>query len=129
MSQDESNEQEAAAPPPDRDELPTLKVVLFGFCALVLFGASVLVTFFLMEHWRTGPAPQHAPVPPMAGQSEINLLDQRVYPLVDPARQMASDRDRLHTYGWVDRQRGLIHVPVEQAMDALVSQEGKEGGQ
>jgi hypothetical protein len=123
MSQDKPNEEEAPTPPPDADELPTLKVAVSGVVALVIFGASVVVMFLLMERWRTGPEPQHYPQPAAAGQAQLNLLDQEPYGLVDPARETAGARDRLRTYGWVDRRRGLIHVPVERAMDAVVSQE------
>lgn len=31
-------------------------------------------------------------------------------------------RDHLTTYGWVDRQAGVVHIPIDRAM-ALISQE------
>jgi len=27
---------------------------------------------------------------------------------------------RLHTYGWVDRPRGIVRIPIDRAMDRLV---------
>jgi hypothetical protein len=30
-------------------------------------------------------------------------------------RQARAERDRLAHYGWVDRSRGLVHIPVEVA--------------
>jgi hypothetical protein len=29
---------------------------------------------------------------------------------------------RLSSYGWVDRQKGIIHLPVERAMEQMVSE-------
>jgi hypothetical protein len=37
-----------------------------------------------------------------------------------------AELQRLHGYGWVDRDAGLVHVPVERAFDALLA-EAKQG--
>lgn len=31
---------------------------------------------------------------------------------------------RLHSSGWVDRDAGIAHIPIEDAMDILVSRQG-----
>ena len=31
-------------------------------------------------------------------------------------------RQRLSTYGWSDRRKNLIHIPIDRAMDEVVSQ-------
>jgi hypothetical protein len=33
----------------------------------------------------------------------------------------AQQRAELESYGWVDRARGVVHVPVERAIDLVVS--------
>ncbi len=33
-------------------------------------------------------------------------------------------RDRLHSYGWIDRSRGVVRIPIERAME-LVEAEGR----
>ena len=44
---------------------------------------------------------------------------------VDPARDLANFRaqeeKRLHTYYWVDKQKGIVHIPIEQAMKTLAA--------
>lgn len=32
----------------------------------------------------------------------------------------ATEQDELEGYGWVDQQKGIVHIPVEQAMTLLV---------
>ncbi len=45
---------------------------------------------------------------------------------VDPARDyllFAARQERLlHTYYWVDKQKGIVHIPIEQAMKNLAAQ-------
>jgi hypothetical protein len=42
----------------------------------------------------------------------------------DPARDMrqlrADEEKKLNTYYWIDRQKGVIHVPIDEAMKKLV---------
>jgi hypothetical protein len=42
---------------------------------------------------------------------------------VDPQRDLASFRlkedQRLNTYYWVDRQKGVVHIPIDEAMKKL----------
>ncbi|MEA3212566.1 MAG: hypothetical protein QOE70_5623 [Chthoniobacter sp.] len=44
-------------------------------------------------------------------------------PVADLATFRAAEEARLHTYGWIDRNAGLIHVPIERAMD-LIAERG-----
>jgi hypothetical protein len=48
----------------------------------------------------------------------------------DPSEDLAQFRreedNRLHGYYWIDKQKGIVHIPIEQAMQALVD-EGIEG--
>lgn len=55
----------------------------------------------------------------------------------NPAAELAELRDdeetRLHSYGWVDRQAGVIHMPIERAMEltlerGLPARDEKQGG-
>jgi hypothetical protein len=32
----------------------------------------------------------------------------------------AAAEQRLHSYGWVDRQAGVVHIPIERAMELIV---------
>jgi hypothetical protein len=42
---------------------------------------------------------------------------------VDPAQDLANFRaeedKRLNTYYWVDKQKGIVHIPIEQAIKKL----------
>lgn len=42
------------------------------------------------------------------------------YPPADLNEMRAAENSELHTYGWIDRQKGVVHIPIEQAMTLLV---------
>ena len=45
---------------------------------------------------------------------------------VDPQRDLAEFRAkeeaRLQSYGWIDRGKGIVHIPVRQAMQEIAAQ-------
>lgn len=51
---------------------------------------------------------------------------------LDPARDLAAfreaERQRLSTYGWVDRSRGVVRIPLERAL-SLTLERGLPGWQ
>jgi hypothetical protein len=52
-------------------------------------------------------------------------------PVLDLREFRAGEDAVLHTYGWVDPEKGVVRIPVERAME-IVAKEGlpsrKEGG-
>ncbi|MEZ4616096.1 MAG: hypothetical protein R2867_11425 [Caldilineaceae bacterium] len=35
---------------------------------------------------------------------------------------MAPAEMRLHSYGWIDQEAGTVHIPIERAMELVVSE-------
>lgn len=46
----------------------------------------------------------------------------------DWASQDTAVREHLHTYGWVDRNAGVVRIPVDRAMDLLLDEAAKPKG-
>jgi hypothetical protein len=44
-------------------------------------------------------------------------------PIPDLDRFRESEQRKLNSYGWTDKQRGIVHIPIERAMD-LIAQRG-----
>ena len=44
----------------------------------------------------------------------------------DLQRFRAEEDRRLNSYGWIDREKGIVHIPIEQAMKTL-AQTGATG--
>lgn len=103
----------------EEDHVPVLRLVMIGVGALVIFflGSFAAVQYL---HWRQaqrGPIP----VPPEIGQSKIGLVEQQQFDLpLRSEREKARQLQRLRAAGWVDRQAGVAHIPIEAAMQLVV---------
>jgi hypothetical protein len=112
------------------DEIDYVKVIAVGVLSLFLFALGTVwaVTIFHREsaraHATTGPARR----PVMLGQSEIGIVDQ---PLFEGDHRLADWRAErkahLEGYGWIDRGKGVAHIPIDKAMDEVVSGALPEG--
>jgi hypothetical protein len=97
------------------DRIDSRAIVGVGVASLVLFFLASLVTvsFFHQRMAARGPIA----VPAEVGQSKIGLVEQQQFGLVVRGeRARARDLARLGSYGWVDRQAGVAHIPIEEAM-------------
>lgn len=45
----------------------------------------------------------------------------QVHPKADLDRLRTEERQRLTTYGWVDRKERVVRIPIEQAVDLLAA--------
>jgi hypothetical protein len=115
---------EPAAPVAEKENLPFGKIVLIGVTTLAFFALGCIWVRVYQQHRRAdlGGMP---PVPEVLGKAQIGIVNQRVFPLERSAQEKREiEEHQLSSYGWVDRKEGVIHVPIERAMD-LVSQGAK----
>lgn len=93
-------------------------LMLFAFAAmwLLLGGMNSYLT-------RTGP-----PANPMAdyGPTEPPAPRLQADPLADLQALRAREQAQLDGYGWVDRQAGTVHIPLDRAMQLLLERRGQE---
>jgi hypothetical protein len=56
------------------------------------------------------------------GKHEIGIVDQVPFEVDHRLEEWRESRSaRLNGYGWIDRSKGIAHVPIERAMDAVAS--------
>jgi hypothetical protein len=93
--------------------------------AAILAGCAMAIAFldrgFAHGYGREPPAPRLLQAPPVKGPA--------LQP--DPKSELeayrASQQSLLHAYRWVDRPRGVVQIPIEQAMRLLVERNGVPG--
>ena len=95
---------------------------------LVVLGAMKFAHGALLRDAQEGSKPLH----PLAAEREIPPEPRlQESPTIDLERFREKENERLSTYGWLDRQAGVVRVPIERAME-LVAKEGlpvrKESG-
>lgn len=117
---------------PERDKKP----VNGWLVSAVLAGALIVFTFFVVGTWaqlqerqrHLNPAGPFEP--PELGKAEINIVNTGLMQLDTRAYDEKNQQlERLHGYGWVDRDAGVVHVPIEQGIDRVVrEQQQRRGG-
>jgi hypothetical protein len=118
-------------PPPDAQASETVatgKIVLVGLIALLVFGGATVWSTRIWRETRTRLEPT-GPVAPGTeiGKAEIGIVDQPQFENIRTAeRTRAEQLEQLESYGWIDRDKGIIHVPIDKAIDQLLSEKGKK---
>jgi hypothetical protein len=94
-------------------KLAIMLVVIIILISFILFG---LITYFKnrqpITFAQAQKETQREEIPPLPHLEEkpgVNL------------KELRQEKERLlHSYGWVDKQKGIIHMPIENAMKLLV---------
>ena len=87
-------------------------------CVFINFLVWLLFTYFSVRESR-----QPAPVFPLAAQKENRLPPEprlQVHPRDDLRDLRAREDEILSTYGWVDQGAGIVRLPIDRAMKAIV---------
>jgi hypothetical protein len=129
MSHEPSHSTEHMSPPQAQAEesIHWGKVIGIGVGAIVLFTVATLIAYRFMvmrekELQPLGPDPIAAQI----GQTEIGIVDQVPFDVTRSFPAYRDDRNRrLESWGWVDRKAGIVHMPIEEAME-LVVKEGQK---
>lgn len=102
------------------DQIAFGKVIWVGVISLFLFALGTVWAAAIL-HRETKRAEESTGMPRQAvlGKAEIGIVDQ--VPFSGDQRLAAWRKERatrLNGYGWIDRARGVAHVPIERAMEA-----------
>ncbi|WP_375769238.1 hypothetical protein NR798_47485 [Archangium gephyra] len=117
---------------PERDERPVSGRRVSG----VFAGALIIFTFFVVAAWaqlqqRLKTLSPAGPSQPQAlGRAELNIVNTGLFQLDTRAEdEKAGQQRKLHGYGWVDRDAGVVHIPIERAIERVVAgQPRRDGG-
>lgn len=97
-----------------RDAPPALVAkIAAGLAAVIIAVPLLLLVGFPHAVGKRPKPPQLAPPVPRLQYDEF----------ADLAALRRVEQDRLETYGWVDRDHGVVHIPIEEAM-RLIAQRG-----
>lgn len=106
------------------DEIDYTKVIVVGVVSLVIFALATVWAAVILRHQtaHVEEATGAANRPTEIGRDEIGIVDQTPF-LVDHrlAGFKAEKSKQLNGYGWIDRAKGVAHIPIEKAMDAVAS--------
>jgi hypothetical protein len=104
------------------DEIAYGKVIAVGVVSLAIFALSTVwaAQIFFHETKKVEETTGVVYRPERVEKQEIGIVDQVPF-AVDKRlhKWKAEHAAKLNGYGWVDRSKGIAHVPIEQAMEAV----------
>ena len=97
------------------------------FNIVMLFAVSLVIALIVVHYAISGiyrywaPKPSRYPSRSSVASTREEFSGPRltVNQSVDMEKQRASEKAVLNSYGWVDRDRNIVHIPVERAIDLL----------
>jgi hypothetical protein len=110
--------------PEASDEIAYGKVILIGVVSLLIFAGSTVWAALLLSHETKKNQQATGAVyrPPRVQEEEIGIVDQVPFSVDNRlARWRTAHNDRLNGYGWVDRSKGVAHVPIQSAIEAIAA--------
>ncbi|HXI58176.1 MAG TPA: hypothetical protein VNO55_19050 [Polyangia bacterium] len=106
----------------NEDQIDFTKVIIVGVVSLVAFALCTLWAVQILDSEKTKLHEQHGDkrIPSEVGKSEIGIVDQVPFQIDDRLDKWRAERsEALNSYGWVDRKRGVAHIPIEKALELL----------
>ena len=115
--------------PSNEDGVNIKKMVMVGVASLLIFAASAVIAALILNHDNATYAARGLAEPgSLVGKPEIGIVDTVDFEGDHRLEVWRAEKARaLGSYGWVDRSRGLIHIPIAQAMSEVVRKAGETG--
>jgi hypothetical protein len=113
------------APYEERD-VAILPIALTGIALFAIIVATFVIVRFVDTGLTDRLAERSKPASPLAatyGEKEPPAPRLQSDPRSDLAALRARETAQLEGYGWIDKQAGRVHIPVDRAM-ALVAEDG-----
>jgi hypothetical protein len=106
------------------DSIDYVKLIVVGVVSLAIFALATIWAARILRRETTQIEESRGKttVPAEIGKQEIGIVDQVPFEgdkrLDDWKKQVS---ERLNNYGWVDRGKGIVHIPIEAAMDQVAA--------
>ena len=103
-------------------------IIGVGVVSVLIFAVATLWSTHILNVTRSEMQPAGPPpIPKEVNQYEVGIVNLRVFALDQRAAQKSLRQlERLDSYGWVDREAGVAHIPVTEAMKMMVEEQGKK---
>jgi hypothetical protein len=116
-------------PPRDHERSDVSVRIVLIFAGTMVISALFIILFAVwlygfLERYQKGAVPPTMFTSPASPPQELPPAPQlQISPQMDLEQFRAAEEARLNSYGWVDRQNGVVRIPIDRAMD-LIAQQG-----
>jgi len=106
-------------------EIDSRSIGWFGVWLTIGVVVVVILMWALYRDFLHRQEAADRPVSPLVDRTERRLPPEprlQSTPELDLQSYLAEERRRTSSYGWVDEAQGIVHIPVDRAMDLLLEQ-------
>lgn len=122
---------------PEPKDIPLRPLVVFTVLFVVVTAAVLVLLWWLTAYYEGREARRNLSLFPLAVEERGRLPPPPIIEGFDPthvvglqqpvlAERSDPAKQRLQSYGWVDRQAGRVHIPINRAMELLEEQLKKD---
>lgn len=114
------SEQQATVRYEERDIIPRY-VLYIGFGVLLCTIAIVFGLYLLFAYMRHLKSVESPPVSPVTNRVDQYPPEPRIQanPALDYESMYYDDQWLLHHYQWIDKQKGIVAIPIDQAINTI----------
>jgi hypothetical protein len=110
-------------PPPnaghERTDASPFFVGLFALGLVLMIALVLPLLSWIFWRMEASAVRSDAPPSPIAGKQEIPEPRLETDRRADLARLRASEDERHSSYGWIDAQQRVVHIPIDRAIEIL----------
>ena len=104
----------------EHDRLPVLMASIIVAFGLVIMVTGIVVSGAMLAS-KTGSVTPRPEGPERTAPVQLGLVEQTLIEDTERGVWLRDEQLRaLEVYGWVDRSAGVVSIPIEQAMAAVV---------
>ena len=116
-----SRDSEPAGRGHEERDVPLRPLIISGVCLVVLAWLSLLAMWLLFDYLAARRARLDVVPSPVFEARQLPPEPRlEVSPQQDLRQMRAAETTVLNSYGWVDRQAGIVRIPIERAIELLV---------
>ena len=106
-------------------------IIGVGVASIAIFAVATVWSTHILNTTRAELQPAGPPpIPKQVDQYEVGIVNLRVFALDQRAAQKRLQQmERLRSFGWVDREAGVAHIPIDDAMKMYLAEQQKKGNQ
>ena len=106
-------------------ETSDAKAKTLGFIGAGIIIAAIILPLLLWGLYRffEDTAAKGSPIPETVGKQSFETAKSpplEPNPVGNHQNFQRAENEKLNGYGWIDKQNGVVHIPIERAMKQLV---------
>jgi len=104
----------------ERSDVNLRAIAAFGLALVIAALVIHIALYWLLAYYERSAARRAPAISPMQAERQIPPPPRlQVSPPADLAELRAAEEKALRTYGWIDKERKIVRIPIDRAIEIL----------